>query len=54
MLLIQIDTSTEIGDRCRRSASIVATPRELGEHKFGDIAQALRDFARGVQQGWDW
>jgi RNA polymerase sigma-54 factor len=28
--------------------------RELGEHKFGDIAQALRITREDVQHGWDW
>src|SRR3989441_587110 len=55
-LLIQIDHLSEIGEEVPANVrSIVADHlRELGEHKFGDIAQALRISREDVQQGWDW
>src|SRR2546429_7511462 len=55
-LLIQIDHLTEIGeDVPPHVRPIVADHlRELGEHKFGDIAQALRISREDVQHGWDW
>src|SRR5437660_12476520 len=55
-LLIQIDHLAEIGEEVPDHArSIIADHlRELGEHKFGDSAQAPRITAEGVQQGWDW
>jgi RNA polymerase sigma-54 factor len=55
-LLIQIDHLSEIGEEVPAHVrSIVADHlRELGEHKFGDIAQALRISREDVQHGWDW
>src|SRR2546422_1381373 len=55
-LLIQIDHLSEIGEEVPANVrSIVADHlRMLGEHKFGDIAQALRISREDVQRGWDW
>ena len=55
-LLIQIDHLSEIGEEvpAHVRAIIADHLRELGEHKFGDIAQALRLSREDVQQGWDW
>src|SRR5438093_9003564 len=55
-LLIQIDHLSEIGEEVPEHVrSIIADHlRDLGEHKFGDIAQALRISREDVQQDWDW
>src|SRR5437588_475847 len=55
-LLIQIDHLAEIGEEIPPHARAIVADhlRELGEHKFGDIAQALRISREDVQHGWDW
>ncbi|MBU6423474.1 MAG: RNA polymerase factor sigma-54 [Chloroflexi bacterium] len=55
-LLIQMERLSELGDEVPSHArSIVADHlRELGEHKFGDVAQALRISREDVQSAWEW
>jgi RNA polymerase sigma-54 factor len=55
-LLIQMDRLEEIGEEVPPHArQIVADHlRELGEHKFGDVAQALRISRDEVQAAWEW
>jgi len=55
-LLIQIDRLVELGEHVPpRAREIVADHlRELGEHKFGDIAQALRISREEVQNAFEW
>ncbi|MDE3102849.1 MAG: RNA polymerase factor sigma-54 [Chloroflexota bacterium] len=55
-LLIQMDRLAELGEEVPPHArSIVADHlRELGEHKFGDVAQALRISREEVQGAWEW
>src|SRR5919201_7141350 len=55
-LLIQIDHLDEIGEEIPEHARAIVSDhlRELGEHKFGDIAQALRITREEVQTAWDW
>jgi RNA polymerase sigma-54 factor len=55
-LLIQIDHLTEIGEEVPEHVRAIVADhlRELGEHKFGDIAQALRITREDVQHAWDW
>src|SRR5919201_4783700 len=55
-LLIQMDHLTEIGEEVPAHARAIVSDhlRELGEHKFGDIAQALRVTREEVQSAWDW
>ena len=55
-LLIQIDHLAEIGEEVPPHVRPIVADhlRELGEHKFGDIAQALRITREDVQQKWDW
>ena len=55
-LLIQIDHLDEIGEEIPEHARAVVSDhlRELGEHKFGDIAQALRVTREEIQHVWDW
>jgi RNA polymerase sigma-54 factor len=55
-LLIQIDHLIEIGEEVPQHVRAVIADhlRELGEHKFGDIAQALRISREDVQLAWDW
>src|SRR5437773_12305456 len=54
-LLIQIDHLSEIGEEVPAHARAIVADhlRELGEHKFGDIAHALRISREDVQQHWD-
>ena len=55
-LLIQIDHLSEIGEEVPAQARPIVAEhlRELGEHKFGDIAQALRATREDVQHAWEW
>jgi len=55
-LLIQMDHLAEIGEEVPDSARTIVTEhfRMLGEHKFGDIAQALRVTREEVQSAWDY
>ncbi len=55
-LLIQMDRLEELGEEVPPHArQIVADHlRELGEHKFGDVAQALRISREEVQAAWEW
>ena len=55
-LLIQMDHLAETGEAVAPHArDIVADHfRELGEHKFGDIAQSLRITREEVQSAWDY
>jgi RNA polymerase sigma-54 factor len=55
-LLIQMDHLTEIGEAVPPHARAIVADhfRELGEHKFGDIAQALRIGRDEVQAAWDY
>ncbi len=54
-LLVQIDHLSEGGSVPPHARAIVADHfRELGEHKFGDIAQALRISREEVQDAWDY
>jgi RNA polymerase sigma-54 factor len=55
-LLIQIDRLTEIGEEVPPHAREVVADhlRELGEHKFGDIAQALHISRDEVQAAWEY
>jgi RNA polymerase sigma-54 factor len=55
-LLIQMDHLAEVGEEIPEHARAIVGEhlRELGEHKFGDIAQALRVTREEVQKSWDW
>jgi RNA polymerase sigma-54 factor len=55
-LLIQMDHLAEIGEIVPDHARAIVTDhfRELGEHKFGDIAQTLRVTREDVQIAWDY
>ena len=55
-LLIQMDRLAEIGEEIPQHARTVVAEhlRELGEHKFGDIAQAMRISRDDVQTTWEW
>lgn len=55
-LLIQMERLTEIGETVPPHALAIVSNhfRELGEHKFGDIAQALRTSRDEVQAAWDY
>ncbi len=54
-LLVQMDHLAEGGAVPPHARAIVADHfRELGEHKFGDIAQALRISREEVQDAWDY
>ena len=55
-LLIQMDHLAEIGEGVPENARTIVAGhfRELGEHKFGDIAQALRVTREEVQSAWDY
>jgi RNA polymerase sigma-54 factor len=55
-LLIQMDHLAEIGEEVPENARTIVAGhfRELGEHKFGDIAQALRVTREEVQSAWDY
>ena len=55
-LLIQMDRLAELGEEVPPHARAIVTDhlRELGEHKFGDIAQALRISREDVQTSWEW
>ncbi|HET8569950.1 MAG TPA: RNA polymerase factor sigma-54 [Candidatus Limnocylindria bacterium] len=55
-LLIQMDRLTENGEDVPPVARRVVAEhwRELGEHKFGDIAQSLRITRDEVQAAWDY
>ena len=55
-LIIQMDHLAEIGEEVPAYARAIVSDhlRELGEHKFGDIAQALRITREEVQTAWDW
>jgi RNA polymerase sigma-54 factor len=55
-LLIQIDHLAEIGEEIPEHARAIVNEhlRELGEHKYGDVAQALRITREEVQSAGDW
>ena len=55
-LLIQMDRLAEIGEEVPPHARQIIGDhlRELGEHKFGDIAQALRISREEVQAAWEY
>jgi len=55
-LLIQIERLTEKGETVPQHARVIVADhfRHLGEHKFGDIAQALRISRDEVQGAWDY
>lgn len=55
-LLIQIERLTELGESVPPHARAIVEGhfRDLGEHKFGDIAQALRISRDEVQDAWDY
>ena len=55
-LIIQMDHLAESGEAVPPHARAVVNDhfRELGEHKFGDIAQALRITREDVQAAWDY
>ncbi len=55
-LLIQMDRLAELGERVPPNARAIVSDhlRELGEHKFGDIAQALRISREEVQAAWEY
>lgn len=55
-LLIQIERLTEAGEAVPPMARAIVRDhfRELGEHKFRDIAQALRIGRDEVQDAWDY
>jgi RNA polymerase sigma-54 factor len=55
-LLIQMEHLEEVGEEVPAHArEIIAEHfRELGEHKFGDVAQALRITRDEVQTAWDY
>ena len=51
-----MDHLAEIGEEVPQSARMIVAEhfRMLGEHKFGDIAQALRTTREEVQSAWDY
>ncbi len=55
-LLIQMDRLEEIGEEVPPHARAIVADhlRELGEHKFGDVAQALRISREEVQAAWEY
>jgi len=55
-LLIQIERLTELGEEVPPHARAIVDEhfRDLGEHKFSDIAQALRITRDEVQAAWDY
>jgi len=55
-LIIQMDHLAESGEAVPPHARAIVSDhfRELGEHKFGDIAQALRITREDVQAAWDY
>jgi RNA polymerase sigma-54 factor len=55
-LLIQMERLAELGEEVPAHARSIVTDhfQELGEHKFGDIAQALRITREDVQAAWDY
>ncbi len=55
-LLVQMEHLDEIGEAVPPHAKRIVSEqfRALGEHKFGDIAQALRITREEVQQAWDY
>ena len=55
-LLIQMDHLAEAGEAVVPHARAIVADhfRELGEHKFGDIAQSLRIGREDVQAAWDY
>ena len=55
-LLIQIDHLAEVGEPVPTHARAIVADhfRELGEHKFGDVAQVLRITREEVQAAWDY
>ena len=55
-LIIQMDHLAESGEPVPPHARAIVGDhfRELGEHKFGDIAQALRITREDVQAAWDY
>ena len=55
-LLIQMDHLEEIGEEVPAHVKEIIQEhfRELGEHKFGDVAQALRITRDEVQGAWDY
>lgn len=55
-LLIQMDRLEELGEEVPPHARQIVSEhlRELGEHKFGDVAQALRISRDEVQAAWEW
>lgn len=55
-LLVQMEHLDEIGEAVPPHAKRVVSEqfRALGEHKFGDIAQALRITREEVQDAWDY
>ena len=55
-LLIQMKHLAEIGEDVPTGARAIVADhfRELGEHKFGDVAQALRISRDEVQAAWDY
>ena len=55
-LIIQMDHLAESGEPVPPHARAIVGDhfRELGEHKFGDIAQALRITREEVQAAWDY
>ncbi len=55
-LIIQMDHLAESGEAVPAHARAIVSGhfRELGEHKFGDIAQALRITREDVQAAWDY
>ena len=55
-LLIQMDHLSELGEEVPAQARLIVAEhlRALGEHKFGDIAQALRISREAVQAAWEY
>ncbi|HEY3217528.1 MAG TPA: RNA polymerase factor sigma-54 [Candidatus Limnocylindria bacterium] len=55
-LLAQIEHLEEVGEAVTAHAKQIVSEqfRALGEHKFGDIAQALRITREEVQEAWDY
>jgi RNA polymerase sigma-54 factor len=55
-LLVQIEHLEEIGEAVPANAKQIVADhfRALGEHKFGDIAQALRITREEVNEAWDY
>jgi RNA polymerase sigma-54 factor len=55
-MLIQLHHLEEIGEETPAHVRAIVSDhfRELGEHKFGDVAQALRISREEVQAAWDY